>query len=98
MSEEANAERFMAQVERIAAAEPRLTQLQAALIAACLLDIAHDSRGFARLLGMAHALVLRDLNALAEMGGFIEITRRDARTMRTFYAAAPAAAGLLEAA
>jgi len=97
MSEEANAERFMAQVERIASAQPHLTQLQAALIAASLLGIARDSRSFARILGLAHALVLRELNALAETE-LLEITRRDPRTMRTFYEAAPAATGLLEAA
>jgi len=90
-------ERFMAQVERITVAQPHLTQLQAALIAAALLGIAQDSRSFARLLGLAHALVLRELNALAE-AGLVEITRRDPRTMRAFYATAPAAAGLLEAA
>jgi len=96
MSEQASdADRFMAQVERIARAHPQLTQLQAALVAAALLGIAHDSRSFARMLGLAHALVLRELNALAEMDGFVAVTRRDARTMRTFYAAA---AGLLEAA
>jgi len=97
MSDNANAERFMAQVERIAVAQPHLTRLQAALIAASLLGIAHDSRSFARLLGLAHALVLRELNALTETH-LLEITRRDPRTMRAFYAAAPAAAGLLEAA
>jgi len=41
-----------------------LSGLQAALLIARNLDIASDSRTFAKLFGIEHALVLRELNTL----------------------------------
>lgn len=78
-------ERFLALVAERQAKDSRLTSLQAALIVAAEADIAHDTRTFARLLGVAHALVLRELNALVEMGGPLRIVKREARTLRSFY-------------
>jgi hypothetical protein len=79
------AERFLALVAEVQAKDPELTSLQAGLFVAAELGIADDSRTFARLLGIAHALVLRELNVLAE-NGKLQIVRQDARTMRTYYA------------
>lgn len=76
-------EAYMALVERVMAASG-LDGLAAGIIAAAALDIARDSRSFANLLGVAHALVLRSCVALSE-GGFLTIERRDARTQRLFY-------------
>ncbi|ABC94305.1 hypothetical conserved protein (plasmid) [Rhizobium etli CFN 42] len=84
-SEAIGADRFLALV---AAAQDRdigLTSIQAGLLVAAELGIASDSRSFARMLGIAHALVLRDLGALAERGDMVEIVKRDARTMRVHY-------------
>ncbi|WP_313198993.1 hypothetical protein [Rhizobium sp.] len=78
-------ERFLSLVAERQAKDPRLTSLQAALIVAAEEDIALDSRSFARLLGVAHALVLRELNALVTMGGPLRIVKREARTLRSFY-------------
>ncbi len=86
MSEECDPpERFLSLVAERQAMDPRLTSLQAALIVAAEQGIALDSRSFARLLGVAHALVLRELNALLEMDGPLRIVKREARTLRSFY-------------
>lgn len=80
------AERFLTLVARLKAEDPQLTPIQAALLVAAGLDIARDSRTFARLLGLAHALVLRELTALTEHADLLRIEKRDGRTLRTHYA------------
>ncbi|RUM22140.1 hypothetical protein EFQ99_24875 [Rhizobium vallis] len=87
MSEElSDADRFLALVAAAQERDAGLTSIQAGLLVAAELGIASDSRSFARLLGIAHSLVLRELNALAEREGVLEIVKRDARTMRVHYA------------
>jgi hypothetical protein len=78
-------ERFLSLVTELQAKDPRLTSLQAALIVAAKEEIALDSRSFARLLGVAHALVLRELNALVAIGGPLRVVKREARTLRVHY-------------
>jgi hypothetical protein len=90
-----NIDHFLACVARLQAEAPHLTAIQAGLLAAIHLGIARDSRTFARKLGLAHALVLRELNAVAEPGGLLRIEQRDARTMRTTFAPGPDAGRLL---
>lgn len=86
MTEEApEAERFLALVATAQEGDPALSPIQAAIMVAADLGIARDSRTFARVLGIEHALALRELNALAERGDVIAIVKRDARTLRTFY-------------
>lgn len=86
MSEEADeTERFLSLVAELQAKDDQLTSLQAALIIAAERDIAHDSRTFARVFGTAHALVLRELNALAERDAWLQIVEREPRTLRTHY-------------
>lgn len=82
---EPDAEAFVDTTERLMRLEARLSPLQAGLLAAHHLGIAHDSRSFSRLLDIEHALVLREITALEETGELLSITKRDARTMRTFY-------------
>ncbi|QQM29189.1 hypothetical protein JET14_12685 [Martelella lutilitoris] len=60
-------------------------RLPAAVLALLLAGQAEDSRTAARALDVAHALVLRAVAMLAGPEPLIEITRRDDRTMRTFY-------------
>jgi hypothetical protein len=64
------------------------------MIAAAELDIARDTRTFSRSLGIAHALVSRELSALALEGqkAGVEIIKRDDRTVRTFYRFEPSLA------
>lgn len=78
-------EQFLRLVAEFQARDLRLTSLQAALLVAAEQGIASDSRSFARLLGVAHALVLRELNALVVMGGPLRIVKREARTLRAHY-------------
>ncbi|NEI05898.1 hypothetical protein GUK34_13815 [Rhizobium leguminosarum] len=90
MSEEASdADRFLALVAAAQVRDIRLTSIQAGLLVAADLGIARDSRAFARLLGIAHSLVLRELNVLAEREGGLRIVKRDLRTMRVHYALPP---------
>ncbi len=65
--------------------DPRLSTIQACLIVAFNHSIANDSRTFARLFEVPHAVVLRELVDLAEAHGRLLVTRRDSRTMRTYY-------------
>lgn len=94
---EPDAEAFVVMTERLARLDPRLSMLQAGLLAAVHLDIAHDSRSFARLLGIEHALVLREITALCEAGDLLAVTRRDERTMRAFFAPGPGGERLFSA-
>ncbi|PQZ51355.1 hypothetical protein CQ052_08225 [Ochrobactrum sp. MYb15] len=82
MMEEAE---YMALVDALEAASGKLSRLGAGIIAALALDIASDSRSFSRILGIAHALVLREVVVLSAEGGYIRIRQRDERTQRTRY-------------
>jgi hypothetical protein len=86
MNEETPEATFMAEVERLCTADSRLSPLSAGILAGILLDVAHDSRTFSRILGIEHALILREIEMLTELGR-LAITRRDERTQRTYYAA-----------
>jgi hypothetical protein len=92
-------ERYMALVEALLGDEAAgLTPLGAGILAAAHLGIAADSRSFAKTLGIAHALVLREVDGLSEEAGWLTVTRRDPRTQRTFYALTGSAATRLDAA
>lgn len=90
-SERPEVERFMALIARLQADDPLLTPIQAGLVVAAGLGIAGDSRTFARLLGLAHALVLRELTALVARN-LLRVTKRDGRTMRSYFMPGDAAA------
>ncbi|WHO75315.1 hypothetical protein [Rhizobium sp. BT03] len=90
MSEEPpELDRFLALVAAVQERDSSLTAIQAALLVAAKLEIARDSRAFARKLGIAHSLVLREINALAEREGMLEIVKRDQKTMRVHYILPP---------
>ncbi|MBB3523800.1 hypothetical protein [Rhizobium sp. BK456] len=91
-NELSDAYRFFALVAAAQAGDIRLTSIQAGLLVAAELGIARDSRAFARKLGIAHSLVLRELNDLAAREGVLEIVKRDPRTMRVHYTLPPASA------
>lgn len=76
---------YMAFVDALMTASRSLTGLGAGIVAALALDIASDSRTFARLLGVAHALVLREISVLGQEHGYVRIRQRDPRTQRTRY-------------
>ena len=82
MSEEAEAalEGLAQALERTS---PRLSTLDALVLAALAQDLAADSRSLARIFGIGHALVLRTIVALAEEPALLTITRREARTQRS---------------
>lgn len=75
---------YLSRVESLIAADPRLTPLAAGILAATELDIAHDSIAFCRALEVSHALALREIGTLEELG-LLRIIRRDQRTRRSYY-------------
>lgn len=76
---------YMELVDALEAASGKISRLSAGILVALALDIASDSRSFSRILGVAHALVLREVVALGAEGGYIRIRQRDERTQRTRY-------------
>jgi hypothetical protein len=87
--EASDVDRFLALVAAAQGRDIRLTSIQAGLLVAAELGIAGDSRTFARMLGIAHSLVLRELNGLEEREGVLQIVKRDLRTMRVHYTLPP---------
>ncbi|MCZ7865976.1 MULTISPECIES: hypothetical protein [Agrobacterium] len=83
MDEAQSAAAFMAAVERVQESSSRaLTATGAAILLSLRLNIAADSRSIANRLGLAHALILREITALSPR--FVRVTKRDARTQRSF--------------
>ncbi|SCX28325.1 hypothetical protein [Agrobacterium rosae] len=81
--EDQSAARFLAVAEQISQTAPvAIDATGAALVAAVHLGIGTDSRSLSNRLGIAHALVLREINALS--GRMLTIVKRDARTQRTW--------------
>ncbi|MGY5778524.1 hypothetical protein [Rhizobium sp. LEGMi135b] len=76
---------FLDLIENLVQANKQLSGLQGALLVACALDIASDSRTFAKVFGVEHALALRELNMLIAAGEFALLTKRDPRTLRTHF-------------
>ncbi|MEW9523417.1 MULTISPECIES: hypothetical protein [Agrobacterium tumefaciens complex] len=83
MEEEQSAAAFMAAVERVQESSSQvLTATGAAILLAVYLNIAADSRSIANRLGLAHALILREITLLSPR--FVRVIKRDARTQRSF--------------
>lgn len=82
---EESAERFLAVVSAVCAINSELTPLSAAILIAPHIGIASDSRTFSRLVDVEHALVLRELTALAENATLLRIIDRNERTQRAHY-------------
>ena len=76
---------YLSRVETLLAADPRLTPLAAGILAAAELGIASDSIAFGRVLGVSHALVLREMDALENDLGLISVISRNPRTQRSSY-------------
>ncbi|MCJ2032781.1 hypothetical protein [Methylobacterium sp. J-068] len=92
---EALAETFLAVTDSVAALQPGLSNLEAGILAALHLGLAEDSRSFARVFGIEHALVLRAVETLASEAGLLALAERNPRTQRTRYAASEAGGAVL---
>ena len=93
--EDVSESEFLAGVEDLCTEIPWLSAIGASILLALEFEIARDTRTFARVFGIAHALVLRELNALAEEHGAVTILDRDPRTQRTTYELADDARSLV---
>ena len=76
---------FLDLIEGLVQQSMHLSRLQAALLIARALAIASDSRTFAKLFGVEHALVLRELNLLTAGDGLLVITKKDPRLLRSHF-------------
>ncbi|MDQ8698119.1 hypothetical protein [Hyphomicrobium sp. LHD-15] len=89
-------EQFLASVAEVCAVEPLVSQIGAAILVAIDLGIAHDSRTFSRIFGVAHALVLREITELSTGdGAVLKTMSRNDRTQRTELALTDSARQLL---
>ena len=91
-----DAETFLATTDTVAALRPELSLLEAGILAGLHLGLAGDSRSFARIFGVEHALVLRAVESLVAET-LVAVTARDPRTQRTRYAASEAGRDVLSA-
>ncbi len=73
----------LALVEAICRRDGSLSRLAAGIVAALSMGIASDSRSFARIFGIAHALVLREISVMEQASDVLTILSRDPRTQRT---------------
>ena len=80
----------------VEACPDEMTPIGAGILAAASLGIAKDSRSFARKLGLAHALVLRECVILAEELHMIVINKKDERTQRMSYDLTPYGSSVIE--
>jgi hypothetical protein len=87
---------FLDRVAWLCSAGEGLSPVGAGLLVALHLGICNDSRTFARLFGIAHALVLREVTELDEGHGFLHVVDRNARTQRTVITLTDTAAALLQ--
>jgi len=95
MSEAPDSDLFMSRVDALLKGEAlQISPLAAGIIVAVDMGIA-DSRSFARVLGVEHALVLREIAQLSGPDGLIVVTGRHAKTLRTTLALSDRGASLL---
>ena len=96
MSEAPDSQLFMSRVYALLKAETaRISPLAAGIMVAIDMGIA-DSRSFARLLGVEHALVLREVAHLSDPHGLVTVTGRHAKSLRTSLALSDHGASLLK--
>ena len=84
MTEAPDSDVFMSRVDALLGSPetPQISPLAAGIMVAIDMGIA-DSRSFSRVLGVEHALVLREIAYLSEPDGLIRVTGRQPNTLRT---------------
>lgn len=73
-----------------------VSSIGAAILAAAELDVCSDSRRFARIFEIGHAVVIRECNSLAEETGFLNITARKESSQSLHYSLPAKATSMLE--
>jgi hypothetical protein len=82
------ATRFFTEVGRICDGDPWISPLGGGILAGVTLDIAHNSRAFSRALGIEHALVIREVGVLADLGR-LTVNKRNERSHSCSYELVP---------
>lgn len=96
MSDAPDSQLFMSRVDALLEGEATpVSPLGAGIIVAIDMGIA-DSRSFSRLLGIEHALVLREIADLSGPDGLVTVTGRHAKSLRTSLALSERGALLLQ--
>lgn len=70
-------------VTSIRSVAPAVSPVGGGILAALHLGITKDSRTFARLFGIPHAIVLREITDLSERQSLVTVVYRNSRTQRT---------------
>ena len=94
-AEDLSEEEFLAEVAAVCAAAPSLTPMGASILLALHFGICGDTRTFARMFGISHALVLREATTLAEEHDLVAILDRNPRTQRSTLALTSASRSLM---
>ncbi|MDR6950727.1 putative regulator of Ras-like GTPase activity (Roadblock/LC7/MglB family) [Ancylobacter sp. 3268] len=76
------ADPFMKEVTALVAEQPELSPLDAGVLIALVHGVASDTRSFARLFGIAHALVLRAASELEDRFGLVATDHLRVKTQR----------------
>ena len=63
-----------------------LSPVDPVMLDACAMEIARDTRSFARIFDVAHAFAIRECVSLDEELGLLSMPERAARSQRLFYA------------
>ncbi|KWT70896.1 hypothetical protein APY04_0558 [Hyphomicrobium sulfonivorans] len=92
--EDISEERFLALVDELRAATPSLSPIGGGVLVALRLGISDDTRTFSRTLGIEHALVLREVTELAEIG-LLRIVDRKQRSQKASFALTDISTALL---
>jgi hypothetical protein len=92
--EDISEERFLALVDELRAATPSLSPIGGAVLVALRLGVSDDTRTFSRVLGIEHALVLREVTELAETG-LLRIIDRKQRSQKVSFALTDISAALI---
>ncbi|MCB4768709.1 hypothetical protein LGR54_08850 [Ancylobacter sp. Lp-2] len=89
-ADEALPDLFMDEVSALVEEQPELSPLDAGVLVALEHGVARDTRAFAKLFGIAHALVLRAASELEDRFGLVVADPRQERSQRRHLSLTPA--------
>lgn len=73
-----------------------VSPIGAGLLAASYMELSQDTRSFSKLLGVAHALVIRDCVALSQSPSLLTVDNRGDRSQRLHFRLTPQGIAMIE--